>query len=130
MANDREHFKSRLKELTARFESQTSEMRRHGYDEATLRLEYLDPMFSALGWNVWNEPPQPLHLREVIVENRTELKGRTGRVDYLFVRADSNAGYAKRKSPSTASTVTSFRFKITLTICGFGSESYPISSIS
>jgi hypothetical protein len=41
-------------------------------------------MFAALGWNVWNNPPQPRHLREVVVENRTEIKGRTGRVDYLF----------------------------------------------
>jgi transketolase N-terminal domain/subunit len=37
-------------------------MRRRGYDEATLRLEYLDPMFAALGWNVWNNPPQQLKM--------------------------------------------------------------------
>jgi predicted type IV restriction endonuclease len=73
-----------MTELSRRFEAQAREMRSRGYDEATLRLEYLDPMFSSLGWNVWNEPPQPLHLRDVVVENRTEISGRAARVDYLF----------------------------------------------
>jgi hypothetical protein len=99
VAASRQRFVELLKELCARFESSARDMREQGYDEATLRLEYLDPLFAALGWNVWNRPPQPLHLRDVIVENRTDVKGRTGRVDYLFRTSGLNRWLCEAKKP-------------------------------
>lgn len=84
LSSNRQNFVDKLIELAARFESDSVDMRRRSYDEATLRLEYLDPMFSALGWNVWNSPVQPLHLRDVIVENRTDMRDGPGKVDYVF----------------------------------------------
>ena len=58
MPNSKEDFAVQLKELATRFDRDSADMRRTKYDEATLRLEYLDPMFAALGWNVWNKPVQ------------------------------------------------------------------------
>src|ERR1700728_3525271 len=60
-------FRSRAAELAARFEKYKEDYRRGGYDESTLRLEYLNPFFKALGWDVDNETGQPPHLREVRV---------------------------------------------------------------
>jgi hypothetical protein len=80
----KEDFKEVISDLAARFIENSHEMRRRGFDEARLRLEFLDPLFSALEWNLSNKPYQPLHLRDVVVENKTALKDRHGRVDYLF----------------------------------------------
>lgn len=98
--SDKKNFQTKIVELSKRFELGSSEMRSRGFDEATLRLEYLDPLFAALGWNIWNTPPQPLHLRDVVVENRTEeMKGRTGRVDYLFRTSGLDRWICEAKKP-------------------------------
>jgi hypothetical protein len=94
-----EDFARKLGDLTARFAAQEHEMRRKAYDEATLRLEYLDPMFGALGWNVWNDPPQPLHLRDVVVENRVEGRGHSGKADYVFRTAGLERWVCEAKRP-------------------------------
>ena len=96
---DRKLFAERISELCARFAAGTKDMRTQGFDEATLRLEYLDPLFAALGWNVWNAPPQPLHMRDVIVENRTEIRGRAARVDYLFRTGGLDRWLCEAKKP-------------------------------
>ena len=80
----RDTFGKELERLCVQFREQSPDMRARGFDEARLRLEFLDPMFSALGWNVWNNPPQPMYLRDVVVENRTDIKGKATRVDYAF----------------------------------------------
>jgi hypothetical protein len=81
----RDVFIKTLERLVESFERDTRQMREQGYPEASLRVEYLDPLFDSLGWDTSNRHGAPLHLREVIVENKTEEeKGRQKRVDYTF----------------------------------------------
>src|SRR5690242_12039934 len=79
-----DRFKAKLSELTARFETFREEYRRVGFDEFTLRLEYLNPFFKALGWDVDNERSHPPHLREVRVEYPTTDGDSHRRADYVF----------------------------------------------
>lgn len=99
VVTSKDEFKIKVAKLCQRFSGSTREMREQGFDEATLRLEYLDPFFAALGWNIWNDPPQPLHLRDVIVENRTQSTIEVGRVDYLFRTNGLNRWLCEAKKP-------------------------------
>jgi hypothetical protein len=47
------------------------------FDEASLRLSYVDPFWEALGWNLRNP-------REVIVEKRVFIRDSTKHADYCF----------------------------------------------
>jgi len=77
-------FIAKVIELATRFEKYREEYRRGGYDESTLRLEYLNPFFKALGWDVDNERGHPPHLREVRVEYPTADGDSSRRADYVF----------------------------------------------
>ncbi|MGA3268663.1 MAG: hypothetical protein ABSE16_17815 [Verrucomicrobiota bacterium] len=41
-------------DLVTRFEQQLDAYKSGGYNESQLRLEFLDPFFKALGWDVAN----------------------------------------------------------------------------
>ena len=79
-----EDFKKEIAHLVEAFDRDAQAMRDSGYKETTLRLEFLDTFFESLGWDVRNRHGSPLHLREVLVENRTEQPGKQRRVDYTF----------------------------------------------
>jgi len=73
-------FEKELNRLVEIFERNLAHLKSPGYDEASLRQEFLNPFFRALGWVMENKAGLiPAH-REVIAESRTD----TGRADYLF----------------------------------------------
>ncbi len=75
-----ESFQKELNGLAGIFEKNLAHYKSPGYDEASVRKEFLDPFFRALGWDMENKagliPPH----RDVVAESRTD----TGRADYLF----------------------------------------------
>ena len=73
-------FESVLNRLVEKFGRNLVELKGRGYDEAKLRLEFLDPFFDALGWDMKNEAGLILTKREVEIESRADA----GRADYLF----------------------------------------------
>ena len=77
-------FSAELSRLTGIFEKNLSHYKKAGYDEASLRQEFLNPLFSALGWDVENKAGHIPQKREVEVESRTQIGGRAKRADYLF----------------------------------------------
>lgn len=73
-------FEKELNRLVGLFVRNLAHLKSPGYDEASLRQEFLNPFFRALGWDMENEAGLiPAH-REVIAESRTDI----GRADYLF----------------------------------------------
>ena len=64
-ASSFEHFESELNRLVEKFGRNLTELKSTGYDEAKLRLEYLDPLFKALGWDMEN--------RAGIIQQKREL---------------------------------------------------------
>jgi Alw26I/Eco31I/Esp3I family type II restriction m6 adenine DNA methyltransferase len=79
-------FRSATAQLVKRFRASAPDYVSSGYDEQSLRLEYLNSFFEALGWDVRNAAGAPPHLKDVRVENPTSSGEGTGRkrADYVF----------------------------------------------
>ncbi|MEI7728790.1 MAG: N-6 DNA methylase [Verrucomicrobiota bacterium] len=75
-----ESFQRELNRLVDTFGRNLVAYKGSGYDEASLRQEFLNPFFRALGWDMENNAGLIPQRREVEVESRTD----SGRADYLF----------------------------------------------
>lgn len=78
-------FEAALTQLTNKFGKYRQNYLRSAYSESNLRLEYIDNLLRALGWDVDNSSGAPPHLREVVIENRTEESLRVKRADYVLL---------------------------------------------
>ena len=54
------------------------------YNEARLRLEFLNPFFKALGWDIDNQQGYAEAYKDVIVEDTLEVEGVAKAPDYPF----------------------------------------------
>ena len=77
-------FQDELGRLVAQFEKNLAHYKGSSYDEASLRNEFLNPFFRALGWDVENMAGNIPKEREVELESRTEIAGQMKFADYLF----------------------------------------------
>lgn len=77
-------FKDTLLKLSVAFERDWTKHSKHKMSEADLRLQFLDPMFTSLGWDVGNRTLTPFHSREVVVEPPHTMQGHSRRPDYIF----------------------------------------------
>jgi type I restriction-modification system DNA methylase subunit len=91
-------FKETVQKLIRRLESDRAYYLSKGYSEAQARVDFITPLFKALGWDMENEAGLPHHQREVIVE-RGESEA-TGRPDYNFRLAGQTKFYVEAKAPS------------------------------
>jgi hypothetical protein len=73
-------FQQELGRLVETFGKNLAAYKGAAYDEASLRQEFLNPFFRALGWDMENRAGLIPHRREVVAESRTDI----GRADYLF----------------------------------------------
>ena len=73
-------FEAELNHLVKTFGKNLAAYKSAGYDEASVRQEFLNPLFRALGWDMENKAGLIPHRREVVAESRTDI----GRADYLF----------------------------------------------
>ncbi len=71
-------------ELIERFTEQQKDYRFGRYNETQLRRDFLDPFFTALGWDVDNRKGWAEAYREVIHEDAIKVGGRTKAPDYCF----------------------------------------------
>ena len=74
-----ESFQQELARLVARFSSGANEFLARDYAEASVRQDFIDPFFTALGWDLKNERQLILNKREVEIESRTLIDGRKKR---------------------------------------------------
>ena len=78
---DLDPFREKLLQLVAKFDKDKNHYLSKGYPEAQVRLDFLNPLFEALGWDIENKGHKPPQERDVIVELSPET---TGRPDYNF----------------------------------------------
>jgi hypothetical protein len=78
---DIDSFKEKLLSLISKFEKDKTHYLSKGYPEAQVRVDFINPLFKALGWDIENKAQKPPHERDVIVELSPET---TGRPDYNF----------------------------------------------
>jgi hypothetical protein len=90
-------FKAATERLIRRFESDHDHYLSKGYSEAQARVDFITPLFKALGWDVENEAGLPHHSREVLVEAAEDTGGRP---DYSFRIAGQTRFFVEAKRPS------------------------------
>jgi hypothetical protein len=86
--------------LVERFREHRDEYLSAGYNEATLRKEFLEPMFSALGWDVDNTKGYAEAYKEVIHEDAIKISGATKAPDYAFRLGGVRKFFVEAKKPS------------------------------
>ena len=91
----RHQFEGQLAPLVDKFAKHHDEYLRPSYSETEVRAEFIDKLFEALGWDVYNEAGRSPKMREVFRE-----AGEThGRVDYAFRIDGRDVFYVEAKAP-------------------------------
>lgn len=70
------------------------------YKEARLRLEFLDPLFTALGWDVNNTQGNAEAYKDVVYEDAIKIGGETKAPDYSFRIGGHRKFFVEAKKPS------------------------------
>jgi type I restriction-modification system DNA methylase subunit len=94
-----EAFREKLESLILKFEKDRAHYCSKGYPEAQVRLDFINPLFKALGWDIENKSGKPPHERDVLVELSPET---TGRPDYNFRINGQTKFFVEAKAPSVA----------------------------
>ena len=87
-------------ELVERFDRQREVYRSTDYNEARLRREFLDPFFSALGWDMDNRRGYAEMYKDVIHEDSIKVGTGTKAPDYCFRIASTRKFFVEAKKPS------------------------------
>ena len=89
-----------IHDLVRRFEDSRELYQSGKYNEAQLRVEFLNPFFKALGWDVDNERNYAPQYREVIVEDSLQIEDSTKAPDYAFCLAGQRKFFVEAKKPA------------------------------
>ncbi len=95
-----ETFEAALRDHVARFAAGAVGFFSRQYDEASLRQDFLNPLFRDLGWDLENNARLILKHREVEIESRTIIAGRKKRADYLFRTDTRDRFVCEAKKPA------------------------------
>ncbi len=76
--------------------------KRAGYKEAHVRIDFIDPFFEALGWDVRNVRGQREHAKDVIHEDAITVAGKTRAPDYSFRVGGARKFFLEAKKPSVS----------------------------
>jgi len=79
---------------------------RSTYNETQLRVDFLNRLLEALGWDVFNEKQAPQHLREVVHEDEVEIEDNGEMLaknpDYALRLGSERKMFVEAKRPSVA----------------------------
>ena len=93
-----------LAERINQFHTRFDEYHRQEYNETEVRIDFVNPFFRALGWDVDNVAGMPQHLREVTHEATVNVdeagKTRKKKPDYSFRIGTELLFYLETKKPS------------------------------
>src|SRR6266705_3006498 len=87
-------------ELIERFERNRSAYKSEQYNEARLRIEFLNPFFEALGWDVNNRQGYAEAYKDVIYEDAIKIGGATKAPDYCFRIGGTRKFFVEAKKPA------------------------------
>ena len=69
------------------------------YNETRLRQDYLDPFFYEIQWDVYNKQGLTELAREVALEQKIKIQGKTDFIDYSFKIGNTLIFIAEAKAP-------------------------------
>jgi len=82
------------------FERNREAYRSSAYNETQVRLEFIDPLFKALGWDVYNESGYAEPYKDVIHEDAIKVGGATKAPDYCFRIGGTRKFFVEAKRPA------------------------------
>ena len=86
--------------LIERFSRNIDAYKRGAYNETQVRVEYIDPLFAALGWDVHNQKGYAEAYKEVVHEDAVRVAGVTKAPDYSFRIGGVRKFFLEAKKPS------------------------------
>ncbi len=86
--------------LVEQFGQEAEAVRSSRFKEAWVRRDYIDPLFTALGWDVAYEHRGAQMFREVILEDTLKVEGATKAPDYCFYVKNDRKFFVEAKKPS------------------------------
>jgi hypothetical protein len=92
-------------ELIDRFASARKEYHQGHYNETQTRIDYVNPFFAALGWDMDNHGGLSELLREVVHEDALKIGGTTKAPDYSFRTGGARKFFLETKKPSVTLNV-------------------------
>ncbi len=109
---DLQSFRKDVQSLGRKFEQDKNHYCSKGYNEAQVRVDFLNPFFNALGWDIENRSSKPPHERDVIVELSPETTLRPEYSDTKF--------FAKAKAPWVPIGTCFFIILISIAVFSYG----------
>jgi len=97
---NKEQACNKIAQLIERFSEHIEEYKRDSYKEHQTRVDYINPFFKALGWDMDNEQGFAEAYREVIHEDRIKVGGTTKAPDYGFTLYGQRKFFVDAKKPS------------------------------
>ncbi len=73
-----------VKRLVERFSHQSDQLRSPDYNEALIRIDFINPLMAELGWDLDNRAGYAEQYREVVHEDKVKVAGQTKAPDYSF----------------------------------------------
>ncbi len=89
-----------IRRLVERFEQNHEAYRSGKYNETQLRQEFLNPLFEALGWDIYNRQGYAEAYKDVIHEDSLEVEGATKAPDYAFRIGGTRKFFVEAKKPA------------------------------
>ncbi|MCK4452302.1 MAG: hypothetical protein KAX26_17160, partial [Anaerolineae bacterium] len=94
--------RSEIERLVERFARNLDAYKRTEYKEAHVRVEFIDPLFEALGWDVRNVRGYAEQYKDVIHEDAIKIGGATRAPDYCFRIGGTRKFFLEAKKPSVS----------------------------
>ena len=97
----KEEAYNQISSLVQRFHEQLPSYKKSDYNETQTRLDFINPFFKALGWDVDNSMGNAEAYREVIHEDKVKIGGATKAPDYSFrLPGGKRLFFVEAKKPS------------------------------
>ncbi len=91
---------SQLTELVERFDRNRQAYKSSYYNETQVRVDFIDPLFTLLGWDIHNRSGYAETYRDVIHEDRISIGGVSKAPDYSFRIGGTRKFFLEAKKPS------------------------------
>ncbi len=96
-------FREKINQLVEIFDRNIDQYKTQSdsnFNEAQLREQFLNPMFKSLGWDMYNEQGFAEQYKEVVHEDKVEIKGKPKAPDYSFRIGGQRKFFLEAKKPS------------------------------
>lgn len=93
--------KTELEKLVLKFKNDLAQYKNVSYQEAQLRIDFLNEFLTVLGWDVANKQNLSPSYREVVTEDKVEVSGKLKAPDYSIRKTDgSRYFFIEAKKPN------------------------------